>query len=277
MNAELFSAKEILSAYLDCRKRKRNTINSIEFEIDQVSQLTGLNKVLSIGKYQPGKSICFVVKYPKNREIFAADFKDRVVHHLLVRELEKHWEKVFIFDSFACRKNKGTLAAVERLTHFMRSSSDNGKKRAYYLQLDVKNFFMSINKSVLFKIIDAGLRKMLRISKDKLLFDEKKLAKYNELYNLTAVILFNDPTINFQKKGTLSDWERLDSSKSLFNAPAGTGIPIGNLTSQFFANVYLNELDQFAKHKSRLQNSEHLKSGLFSISESLLKNYLRFC
>ena len=100
----------------------------------------------------PSRSVCFITRTPKLREIFAADFRDRIVHHLVVRELEKQWEPRFIFDSYACRKNKGIHAAVNRLQQFMLKASCNRKKAAYFLQLDIRSFFMSIDKQILFTI-----------------------------------------------------------------------------------------------------------------------------
>ena len=121
------SPSNIFKAYIDCRKRKRSTVNAQKFERNLCTNIVSLTKSLQSGNYEPGKSICFVVRNPKPREVFAADFKDRIVHHLVVRFLEQHWEKVFIHDSYACRKNKGTLAAVERVAHNMRSITQNGK------------------------------------------------------------------------------------------------------------------------------------------------------
>lgn len=88
---------------------------------------------------------------PKLREIFAADFKDRIVHHILVDYLEKIWEGKFIHDSYVCRKNKGIHAGTTRLRSFMRKVTTNGSQNAFYMQLDIKNFFMSIDKEILYE------------------------------------------------------------------------------------------------------------------------------
>ena len=210
----------------------------------------------------PGKSICFVVRNPKPREVFAADFKDRIVHHLVVRFLEKHWEKVFIHDSYACRKNKGTLAAVERVAHNMRSITQNGKKRAYFMQLDVKNFFMSIDREILWKLLEKGLEKQLGIRKNAensiqmTIFDldsSEKEQNFKQISKILHTLLFHEPTKDYINKSTKREWSWVPPEKSLFNAEKGKGLPIGNLTSQFFANVYLNELDQFIKHVLKIK------------------------
>ena len=256
------SPENIFKAYIDCRKRKRSTVNAQKFERNLCENIVSLTKSLQSGKYEPGKSICFVVRNPKPREVFAADFKDRIVHHLVVRFLEQHWEKVFIHDSYACRKNKGTLAAVERVAHDMRSIPQNGKKRAYFMQLDVKNFFMSIDKEILWKLLEKGLKKQLGIRKNAensiqmTIFDlnsAEREENFEQILKILHTLLFHEPTRDYINKSTKREWSWVPPEKSLFNAENGKGLPIGNLTSQFFANVYLNELDQFIKHVLKIK------------------------
>ena len=262
MNADILSPSNIFKAYIDCRRRKRSTVNAQKFERNLCTNIVSLTKSLASGSYGPGKSICFVVRNPKPREVFAADFKDRIVHHLVVRFLEKHWEKVFIHDSYACRKNKGTLAAVERVAHNMRSITQNGKKRAYFMQLDIKNFFMSIDKEILWKLLEKGLKKQLGIRKNAensiqmTIFDldsAEKERNFEQISKILHTLLFHEPTKDYINKSTKREWSWVPPEKSLFNAGDGKGLPIGNLTSQFFANVYLNELDQFIKHVLKIK------------------------
>lgn len=183
-----------------------------------------LERVLENRTYQPRRFSVFVVTEPKVREIFAADFCDRVVHHLLYHFLLPVFEPKFIFDSYACRQGKGTHRAVKRLLHFLRKNSK------VYLQADIKNFFCSINHDILFKLI-------------------QKHIKNPEILWLAKTVIYHDCTQYPTKKGQLSLFSQVPPQKSLFNIPKGQGLPIGNLTSQFFANLYLNELDQFVKHK----------------------------
>ena len=163
------------------------------------------------------------------REIFAADFKDRIVHHVLVAELERYWEPVFIHDSYACRRSKGIHQAVKRLRQFIRQGSGNGQQQLWYLQLDIRNYFMSIDKTVLFGLLKPHIDNL-------------------EALWLTKLLVFYDCTENFTYKGRPGLLQQLPAHKSLLQAPSGKGLPIGNLNSQFFANVYLNALDQFVKH-----------------------------
>ncbi|EKE21663.1 MAG: retron-type reverse transcriptase [uncultured bacterium] len=219
-----FSFQELLSAYYHCRNHKRNTINAAKFETNFEVKLLQLEKELCAHNYSPGRSVCFVVTEPKTREIFAADFGDRVIHHLLIERLEPIWEPKFIFHSYACRKDKGAIKAMLSLRKILKKTPSS-----HFLQIDIRSFFISLNKEILFKLIQAQV-------------------KNPEIIWLAKKIIFHDPTSNFSRKGQLKLFNLLPEGKSLFDIPNTRGLPIGNLTSQFFANVYLNELDQFVKH-----------------------------
>jgi RNA-directed DNA polymerase len=107
----LYSFAKLWRHCRQCRRNKRNTINALAFEVDTEANLLALQCEVREHTYRPGRSICFVTDGPKPREVFAADFRDRVVHHLLVSHQERIFEPIFIHDSYACRKGKGTLAA----------------------------------------------------------------------------------------------------------------------------------------------------------------------
>lgn len=228
-DSSLFSYRNIYQSYLDCRRNKRNSINALKFEINADKHVLELESKLNDHSYHPSRSILFAVRKPKMREIFAADFKDRVVHHLLVRHLEKIWEPIFIHDSYACRVGKGTHEAVSRLRSFQRKITCNGNIRAYYLQLDIKDFFTSIDKEILFGAL-------------------QKRMKDPHAEWLTKTIIFWDCTRLYAARGDKGLLRNVPENKSLFGKDNKRGLPIGNLTSQFFANVYLNSLDQFVKH-----------------------------
>lgn len=136
------SFANLYKQYRLCRKNKRNTVNALRFEVNQEKLLVQLQQALEKRDYQPGRSVCFFATRPKLREIFAADFRDRIVHHLLVDYLETLWEPIFIHDSYACRKDKGIHAGVKKLQKFLRQVSCNQSRPAWFLQLDVFNFFM---------------------------------------------------------------------------------------------------------------------------------------
>ncbi|MGH8467804.1 MAG: hypothetical protein ACREVY_02040 [Gammaproteobacteria bacterium] len=130
---ELYSFRALWRHYRNCRRNKRNTFNALAFEADAEAKLLALQEDLRAHSYRPGRSICFITDGPKPREVFAADFRDRVVHHLLVSHQERIFEPLFIHDSYACRKNKGTLAASDRLMAFLRRVTD-GRRRAWALR-----------------------------------------------------------------------------------------------------------------------------------------------
>ena len=151
----MYSFKEINQAYLECRANKRNSINAIKFEIKLIDNLWELYESINSFKYKPRRYIYFLTSSPKLREVFASDFRDRVVHHLLVRDLEQLFEPIFIYDSYSCRKERGIHLAIQRLQKFVQN-----QEYSYYLQLDIKSFFLNIHKNILFdKIREIVLKR----------------------------------------------------------------------------------------------------------------------
>jgi len=233
MNSEL-SFEEVVYAYFECRKRKRHSAHQLEFEFDLEKNLFTLFEELLSGTYQIGRSIAFVVEQPKIREIWAATFRDRVVHHLIYNRLKTRFYPSFINNSFACIPNRGALFGSDKLMSGMRSITQNWQRPAYYLSGDVRNFFVSIHKPTLFHLL------------------EKKLYE-PWLLELTRQVLFHDPKTNCFLKSKRQVFNRVPKYKSLWSHSKEQGLPIGNLTSQFFANVYLNELDQYVKHTLKVK------------------------
>ena len=223
------TVSELFQAYFDCRKTKRNTCNALAFEQRLERNLMDLYYELHDGSYKPGRSICFVVEYPKVREVWAADFRDRIVHHLLYNRVSERFYKRFIHDSYACIPGKGALHAVDRLEHFMRSASQNYAVPTFYLKVDVANFFVSIQKPILDGLLERYITEPWWLA-------------------LTRIILHHNPTDNVKVRSSGALMRKVPAHKSLFNSD-GAGLPIGNLSSQFFANVYLDPFDQYAKHQ----------------------------
>lgn len=227
-----FTYENLYSAYLSCRKRKTNSQECMEFSYNLEENLLELQRELATRTYRPGRSVAFMVTKPKLREVFAAQFRDRVVHHLLYNYLAPIYEPRFIYDSWACRPEKGTHRAMKRLQDFTWQASEGGRNReCYYLQMDIKSFFTSIDKAKLLAIFQRNI-------------------KNDEILWLLEVIISYDPTRDSAPKlnSPPALFGKLPRDKSLFTVERGRGLPIGNLTSQFFANVYLNELDCFVKH-----------------------------
>lgn len=233
----------LFRAYYDARRNKRSTINSLAFEAEYEKNLFELHEEIINRKYEIGESIAFIADKPVKREIFAAKFRDRVVHHLLYNYLSPIFEPLFLPDSYACRVNKGTHYGIKRLNHFIRSCSENYQKDCWILKLDIKGYFMSIDRFILFQKVENVIYKHFSIVVVKDGFD------FDLVFYLLRQVIFNDPTKNCVIKSQKSDWAGLPKSKSLFYAGKNKGLPIGNLTSQFFGNVYLNDFDHFAKSK----------------------------
>jgi RNA-directed DNA polymerase len=223
---------QLLHAYLDCRRTKRNSTSALTFEAHLERNLCDLHDELADGTYAPGRSICFVVTRPKPREVWAAEFRDRIVHHLLYNRIGPRFLAAFTADTCACIPGRGTLYGARRLEHQVRSITRNWSRPAFYLKADLANFFVSIDKGVLL----AQLAR--RITEPWWM-------------RLTELVLMHDPRTDVEVQGRPEELRLVPPHKSLFNAPAGHGLPIGNLSSQFFANVLLDDLDQFAKHRLR--------------------------
>jgi len=221
--------EELFYAYFDCRSGKRNTHNAAFFEENLEKNLMGLYRELVSGDYTPGCSICFAIGKPKLREIWAADFKDRIVQTLLYNRYRETFHRAFIYDSYACIPGKGTLRAGERLETFVRKATGGYAKDAWFLKADVANFFVGINKTILFEIL------------------KRKIAE-GPWRDLCKTIIFKDPREGVLIKGNKKLLASVPRRKSLYHTDENFGLPVGNLTSQFFANIYLNELDQFVKH-----------------------------
>lgn len=223
------SFEEFVQAYFDCRRTKRMTRSALEFEQNLERNLGELYDDLVDGVYQPGRSVCFVITRPKPREVWAAAFRDRIVHHLLYNRIGPRFERSFIADSCACIKGRGTLYAAQRLDAKVRSITQNWSRRAWYLKLDLANFFVSI---------------------DKLILRDLLLAKISEPFwrSLTETVLMHDPRGDYEYHGDPAMMDLVPPHKRLMEQAPGLGLPIGNLSSQFFANVYLDVLDQRAKH-----------------------------
>ena len=229
----------MFQAYYDARENKRSTINALAFEIDYETKLFELYEEIKSEKYKISSSICFISFKPIQREIFAADFQDRIVHHLIYNYISPFFERLFINDSYSCRIGRGTAYGIKRLNHFIRSCSRNYTRDCYILKLDILGYFMAIDRFILCQKVEKTLNRFQNIAD----FD------IDLILRLIRQVIFHDPTKHCRLKGTKEDWKELPKSKSLFYAGKNKGMPIGNLTSQLFGNVYLNDFDHFIKYK----------------------------
>lgn len=169
-----------------------------------------------------------------------------MVQHLLYNYVAPIFERRFIYDSYSCRIGKGTLMGVERFEHHLRSVTDNYRSRAWILQLDIRGYFMSIVRDLLYGIIRETLDACPRAELAGLDLD---LIDF-----ILRSVIFRNPVEHCNRIGSPSEWDGLPDSKSLLKSPPGVGLPIGDLTSQLFSNIYLNELDQFVKRELKCRH-----------------------
>ncbi len=231
--AQAVPLRALYQALRQARRGKQPSRNQLAFDVRWGDGLLQLQRELIAGTWRPRRSTCFIATRPKAREIHAPDFADRVVHHWLVPQLEAVYEPTFIHDSYANRKGKGSHAAVRRLQQFVRQVH-NGQGGGYYLQLDVHNFFNSIHRATLWTMLKPRLQR----------------AALSAPALRAAHALLRHPPLHagVDLRATAEDLALVPPHKRLANAPTGCGLPIGNLSSQFLANVYLDRLDQFVKH-----------------------------
>lgn len=225
--------EEVFEAYYDCRKNKRRTANALLFESDYETYCVELWRDINERTYVIGKSISFIVTNPKPREVFAADFRDRVVHHLVAKRLEPLFESEFIEDTYNCRKGKGTLYGIKRLAQKLYKISDGYTKDCYIGKFDMQGFFMSIHKPTLNRMLQEFVD-------ERYGGGDKDTIKW-----LTECIVLHCPEKNCIRKSSMEMWDLIDDNKSLFKNGDDYGLAIGNLTSQMFANFYLHEFDKY--------------------------------
>ena len=243
--------KNIRKAYRKARKGKGAKWYVKEFDEELEKNLLQLQKELRKMTYEPKPLKQFIIRDLKTRLISASAFRDRIVHHALCNIIEPIFEKIFIYDSYANRKNKGAHAALKRFDYFKRKVSKNGRLiqnaehdrqvSGYALKADIRHYFDSVDHSILMQIVG------------------KKISDKRVLWLIEKI-----------------------TNNHICSVP-GKGMPIGNLTSQFFANVYLNELDYFVKHDLKAkyyiryvddfvilhESKEELESYKMSIDEFL--------
>ncbi|HWQ14457.1 MAG TPA: reverse transcriptase domain-containing protein [Roseiflexaceae bacterium] len=212
--------ENLLAAYRAARRGKRGTRQVARFEARCEEHLLRLSEELESGRYRPGPYHTFVVYEPKRRVISAAPFRDRVVHHALCAAIEPIWEARFIHRSFACRARKGTHRAVDTAQRFIRA-------HRYVLRCDVEQFFPSVDHGVL----RGQLARHIADTRVLDLIDRILAGGAHVLRDEYRAVYF--------------------PGDDLFATLRPRGLPIGNLTSQFWANVYLHDLDMFVAHELR--------------------------
>ncbi|MDR3119156.1 MAG: RNA-directed DNA polymerase, partial [Mediterranea sp.] len=246
--------------------------SQLAFEMNCEHNLVELYEEIKERTYAPSPAICFMVDHPVKREVFASQFRDRVIHHLLYNYLSPIFDLRMIYDCYSCRKGKGTSLGINRFEHHIRSCTDNYRQQAWVLKLDVKDFFMSINRHKLYVLVENTLNRHWKLHPD---FDHKRNSGVDRdtLMYLLSRIIYWDPADGCNIRGKLSEWYGLPPSKSLLTTPPGVGLPIGDLTSQLFSNLYLHKLDVFVKHTLCCKHYGRYADDFFIVHPS--KTFLR--
>lgn len=244
----VISAENLFSAWDSFKRDKRNKPDVSQFEWRLEENIFELHRELQRKTYRHGPYEGFYIKDPKQRHIHKATVRDRILHHAVFSVVNPIFEPTFIPTSFSCRVGYGTHKGVDVLEKITRKVSENGTQPCFVLKCDVKKFFASVDHGILLSIL------------------ERKI-KDNDVMCLLRAVIGSYETAPVKNRGQKRPW----------------GIPIGNLTSQLFANIYMNEFDQFVKHTLRVKyyvrytddfaivsdNSEYLEKLLLPISEFL--------
>lgn len=224
---------------------------------------------------------------PKDsRYTIGQELSGRIVHHLFYNYTHALFERTFIHDSYSCIKGRGTHFGIERLKHHIRSVSVGYSKPCYVLKLDMRGYFMGIDRLRLLRICRDSLERMKEHESDMAGLTWGRKLDYDFVDYLLEGIVKLDPTRGCIMLGKAEDWDSLPHEKSMLHATPGCGLPIGNLSSQLFSNVYMNLFDQYVKrtlgcrHYGRYvddafivaESREHLKSLLPIISAFLESN-----
>ena len=212
--AKIYDINNLTVAWQNAKKRKTKRRYIKRFQRNLKQNLTKLQEELINQTYQHDTLKTFILRDPKTRKISKSAFRDRVVHNAVCNVIVPIFQKGFIYDCHANIVGRGTLKAIERFDKFKRKVSKNNTRECYVLKADIKHYFEEINHDILMGII-------------------KRKIEDKQVIGLIWKILRGSTSLNANRGGG----ERL------------RGMPLGNLTSQFFANLYLNELDQFVKHK----------------------------
>lgn len=260
----LLLVRYLQRAYRDARKNKAATNNCIRFGMNREDEISELALSILEHRYVMRPSICFLVTSPVMREVIAADFRDRLVHHLIFNFLNPYLERLLIYDCYSCRKGKGTGFGIDRLEHHIRSCSRNYTQPCYALQLDISSYFMSIDRWRLYGMVQELMVRIgaKRDRKGRFLRDTKL---YGWVEYLVRMVVLYDPMQNCEYRDPMRLFLQLPKSKSLRNSPEGVGLPIGNLTSQLFSNLYMNGFDHFMKRVLKVRHYGRYVDDLFCI------------
>ena len=233
--------EELYNAYLLClknKKRKAGTFNFVNSNLCEnlISLLDSLNN----RTYKLQASNCYVITDPALREIYASQFRDRVVQHFYMKEIEKILDKKLVDGCCSCRKGKGTDYALSLLKKYLVETSNNGKKDCYFLKIDLSGYFMSID------------RKQISDKFEKLIVQEYTGKHKELLLYLTPIIFENNPAQNCKYKCNENVRNNVPERRKM-NPKSEYGMAIGNLTAQAASNLNLSDFDNYVVHELNMK------------------------
>ncbi len=228
----IISIENLLLAWEEFITGKKSRKDVQEFERNLMANIIELHNELLYKTYKHSDYHAFNISDPKPRNIHKAKVRDRLLHHAIYRILYPYFDKKFIYDSYSCRVDKGTHKAIYRFESFIRKVSKNNTKTCWVLKCDIRKFFANINHDILKEILS------------KCLFDKNVLWLLGQVidsFNITNPIY------------AMAEMKKYPYSNSAIAESFDTGLPLGNLTSQLLVNIYMNEFDQFVKHKLKVK------------------------
>ena len=258
---------DLRQAFLDASRHKRRKPYVLAFERDLERNLQRLAHDLMSRGYHARPSTCFIISDPKRREVFAAQFRDRIVHHLYYNYTHEMLERTFIADSYSCIRGRGTHFGIRRLDRHIRQESLDWTEPCHVLKLDIRGYFTHIDRR---RLLDITLDRLHRMGSHRV--SRKDGRRWNEVVDmefveyLTREIILLDPTEGCVMKGSAGDWDTLPRDKSLFHSGEDCGLPIGNLTSQLFSNVYLGVFDDYMKRRLHCRHYGRYVDDSFVVS-----------
>ncbi len=223
MYKDIISLENLCQAWSEFIRGKHHKKDVAVFSLNLSQNLFDLHNDLVMKTYRHGAYEAFSINDPKPRSIHKATVRDRVLHHAIYRILYPYFDRLFIHDSYSCRKAKGTHKAIAHFQSFTRKVSKNNTRTCWVLKCDIKKFFASIDHAVMMNILSRHIK------------DD------NVLWLIRKVIeSFNSPPIVHSSYQS----QRIE----------GRGLPLGNLTSQLLVNIYMNEFDQYVKHSLKIRH-----------------------
>jgi RNA-directed DNA polymerase len=240
----IISVQNLLLAWQEFIKDKKKKKDVMEFQLKLMDNIFNLHQDLKSKSYAHGRYDAFKINDPKPRDIHKASVRDRLLHHAIYKILYPFFDKKFIYDSYSCRVEKGTHKAMERFTEFHRKVSKNNTKTCWVLKCDIRKFFASIDHNILKNI----------------------LVKY--VQDIDTLSLLGNIIDSFKTKTPETHFTNSTLSRNF-----GKGLPLGNLTSQLLVNIYMNEFDQFVKHKLKVKYYIRYADDFVFLSED--KKYLQ--